>query len=109
MPMLWGAVDHRRHLRARPAPQSTAKTTKGRSMKRSPNITKGTFNRRNCSLRTHHHARIKLSTWQRPGIETKHLAYRLNAGVRKTELGLTAPFRPNCQIVPAQSPTYKSP
>jgi hypothetical protein len=78
-------------------------------MKRSADMTKDTINRRSCSLRTHRYALIRSSKRQRPGVEIKHFAYRLNAGMGEAEFGLTEPMRPNCQIVPAPSPTYKSP
>ncbi len=62
-----GRVDQCRYLGARPTLQSTAKTTKGRSMRRAPDITNDTFSRSRCHLRTHHHALIKLLAQQKAG------------------------------------------
>lgn len=44
--------------------QSTARTAKGRSMTRAPQMTDNTLSRRRCHLRTHRHAPIRSSTRQ---------------------------------------------
>ncbi len=79
VPMLRRTVDHRRDNSTNTALQSTAKTTKSRSMTRAPHITNNTLSRRRRHLRTHHHARIQLSTRQALMTLTKFRANRANA------------------------------
>lgn len=49
-------------------------------MMHAPNMTEDTVSRSNCNLRTHRRTRIKSTTPQSLGIETKHTANYPNAG-----------------------------
>jgi hypothetical protein len=76
-------------------------------MKHAPNMTDGTISRSH--LRSCRHVRITSSVRQTTGIKTKHVAHPPKSGMGNAEFSLTAPPRPDCQISPMPSPTYKSP
>ncbi len=109
MPLLRRTIDHHSRNRPSTALQSTAKTTKGRSMTCAHYIKNDTRSRRLYLLRTNHHTLIKPSMWQKLMTPTKYHEYRPNAGKTNPALSLTGFVQQACQIRSKASPQPKSP